>query len=237
MRFEANREGAEEAFEHGLANQLAVIKIEEEPVMTPHTAVSGSKEFADSKVSQGSSSAHARGAGLGKVASHWVRALGEAEQEKDDQAGDPDSNNLAEAAHGVTTAQILEDAVFEDVIPSDPLTREHFGFSKVNSCEEETCLLGLYQGLLLYPTKRPTLETVQGWQQKNKLAGGIYHFYKSQGADSGYFRWFKKNQHYFSQDYKRAEGVWAPMERPTSIDYQKLRATCHPQRNNKRSKS
>ena len=171
------------------------------------------------------------------MASRWLGALGEAEQEKTNQADDPDSENPAKAADSISTAQILQYAVLKDIFPTDPLTREHFGFSKVNSYEEETCLLGLYQGLLKYLPSIPSVETVQGWQQKNKLAGGIYHCYKSQDANSGYFRWFKRNQHLFSQDYKRPEGVWAPMERPTSIDPQTLHATCHPKRNNKRGKS
>lgn len=170
------------------------------------------------------------------MASRWLRALDEAEEAKDDQADDKDSENPAKTAYSITTAQVLQGAAFKDLIPTDPLTREHFGFSKVNSDEEETCLLGLYQGLLMHLPARPTLETAQGWQQKNKLAGGIYHCYKSQEADSGYFPWFKRNEHFLSQDYKRPGGVWAPEERPTSIDPQKLQATCHPKRNNKRGK-
>ena len=171
------------------------------------------------------------------VASRWVRALGEAEHSKEDQMDDPGSENPATAAEGITTAQILHDAVFADKIPTDPLTRDHFGFSKVNSYEEESCLLGLYQGLLMHlPLRRPTLETVQGWQRKNKLAGGIYYCYKCQDAESGYFDWFKKNQDFLSQDYKRPEGPWTPVERPTSVDEQKLQATIYPKRSKKRSK-
>ena len=170
------------------------------------------------------------------VASRWVQALGEAEEAKDDHADHPGSGDPAKAADSITTAQILHDAVFSDMIPSDPLTREHFGFSKVDSYEEETCLLGLCQGLLMHLPSRPSLETVQGWQRRNKLAAGVYYSYSSQEANSSYFSWFKKNQHFLSQDYKRPEGLWAPTEIPTSIDHQKLQATCHPKRKSKRDK-
>ena len=142
------------------------------------------------------------------VDSRWVRALSEAEHAKYGQADDPSSGNLVTAADSITTVQILHGAVIRDMIPSDPLTREHFGFSNVDSYEEETCLLGLYQGLLLHLPLCPSLETVQGWQQRNKLARGICHYYKSQEADSAYFDWFMENQHFLSQDYKRLDGLW-----------------------------
>ena len=112
----------------------------------------------------------------------------------------------------VTTAYTLFEAVRQDVFPTDSLTREHFGFSKVNNQEEETCILGLYYGMLCMLQKTPSLETVQGWVTKNKLAGGIYHTYKDQGADSRYFKWFKKNQHFFDQNYVNPRGSKAPLE-------------------------
>ena len=86
-----------------------------------------------------------------------------------------------------TTTEILKVAVDADMIPSHPLTRQHFGFSKVTCVEEESCLLGLYQGLFMLPSP-PRLDRVQGWVKKDKLAGAIYSYYKSNQAHSGYFR-------------------------------------------------
>lgn len=94
-----------------------------------------------------------------------------------------------------TTAEILKEAVDADMLPSDSLTREHFGFNRASTVREESNLLGLYQGLLIHLPNPPSTRTVQGWLERNKIAGGIYHAYKSQHGRSEYFNWFKKNQH------------------------------------------
>ena len=101
-----------------------------------------------------------------------------------------DTNSAAKS-----TAERLKEAIDADVFPSDPLTREHFGFSRASTVEEETNLLALYQGLLIHLPDPPSTKTLQGWQERNKLAGGIYHAYKSQHGRSTYFDWFTKNQH------------------------------------------
>ena len=150
---------------------------------------------------------------IATVASRWLQALSEDDQAKDSKVA------------STTTAQILGDAVRADQIPSDPLTRDHFGLSKVNSYEEETCLMGLYSGLLLFLPRPPSLATLQGWQENDKLADGIYHTYKSQKGESSYFIWFKKNQHLVSQSYQRPEGVWEWKGGPVEIDKQKFKAT------------
>lgn len=101
-----------------------------------------------------------------------------------------DTNSAA-----TTTAEKLMEAAKADLVPSDPLTREHFGFNRASTIKEESNLLGLYQGLLIHLPDPPSTKTVQGWQERDKLAGGIYHSYKTQHGCSGYFNWFKKNQH------------------------------------------
>ena len=50
--------------------------------------------------------------------------------------------------------------------------------------------MGLYSGLLLFLPRPPSLATLQGWQENDKLADGIYHTYKSQKGESSYFTWF-----------------------------------------------
>lgn len=115
------------------------------------------------------------------------------------------------AAQSKTTADVLiENVVISDEIPGDPLVRRHFGYSKVNSFEEETCLQGLYKALLDLLPSSPSSDEVQQWVQQDKLAEGIDRYYSRFGAQSGYFNWFKRNKHVFSQSYERAGGPWAP---------------------------
>lgn len=63
------------------------------------------------------------------------------------------------------TAEKLKEAVDADVFPSDPLTLEHFGFSKVKTIEEEINLHDLYQGLLIH-LHNPPLQ-----RDRSRLAG------------------------------------------------------------------
>ena len=108
--------------------------------------------------------------------------------------------DVATASAATITAEKLKEAVEADVFPSDPLTRKHFGFSKANSIEEETNLLGLYQGLLIHDLPNPpSTKTIQDWQQKNTIAVGIHHSYNSQHGRSWYFDWFKNHQHFVDQ--------------------------------------
>ena len=105
-----------------------------------------------------------------------------------------DNEPKTKASRATTTAEKLQEVVEQDVSPSDPLTREHFGLSKCDSLEDETKLLGLYRGLLTILPVTPSTEAVQGWVRNTKLAGGIYHSYKNQGGQSRCFSWFEKNQ-------------------------------------------
>lgn len=123
----------------------------------------------------------------------------------DEEASSSDNGlvflDTATIAAATTTAEKLKEAVDADLFPSDPMTREHFGFSKVNTIEEETYLFGLYQGLLIHLPNPPCAETVQGWQEQNKIAEGIYNSYKNQHGRSWYFDRFKKHKHFVDQTY------------------------------------
>lgn len=119
----------------------------------------------------------------------------------------------------VNTAEKLRQAISYSSVPLDPLTREHFGFSKVDTYEDEVRLIGLYKGLLYLLPQPPSLKTVEQWQLNNKIAGGIYHTYKSQGGESDYFSWFKKNQHIVDRNYANPNGPRdAPSSRSTTLD-------------------
>ena len=115
--------------------------------------------------------------------------------------------NVANTLPTATTAKRLIEAAKWDEILSDPLTREQFGFSKVDSIDEESKLLGLYQGLFIHLPSPPSTETVQGWQEKNKIAGGICHSYKSQHGRSRYFDLFKSHQHFVDQTYVKPDST------------------------------
>lgn len=69
-------------------------------------------------------------------------------------------------APATTTAEKLKEAVNADVLPSGPLTIEHYGFSEANTIEEKTNLLDLYQGLLIHLPNPPSTTTVQDWQKR-----------------------------------------------------------------------
>ncbi|KAL8787400.1 MAG: hypothetical protein Q9195_007775 [Heterodermia aff. obscurata] len=128
-----------------------------------------------------------------------------------------------EAARLLSSAEILEaNVTLSDIIPSDPLVRQQFGYSKVNSVEEETCLQGLYKALLDLLPHSPSSSELQDWVQQDKLAEGIEGYYTRFGAQSGYFNWFKRNKHVFSQRYERVGGPWAPDEEWFESDQNKL---------------
>lgn len=136
--------------------------------------------------------------------------------------GQADNACGAEEVQTLTPAERLKQIMVDGGIPTDPVVRETFGFSKVNSQEEETCLMGLYKGLLVLLPNPASVQTVQGWVNNNKLAGGIYYTYKSQGANSGYFKWFKKNQQYFDLNKECPNGPRAPAESGSRLDIELL---------------
>ena len=128
------------------------------------------------------------------------------------------SSKTTDGFGSMTPAENLKKAVDADKFPTDPLTRQQFGFAKVNTHEEETCVLGLYIGLLILLPRTPTLDTLQEWVAKNELAQGIQESYESQLGESGYFNWFLKNKRFFNQDYVNPNGPRAAPEDGSCVD-------------------
>ena len=106
-------------------------------------------------------------------------------------------------------------------MPCHPFVRHHFGFSKVDSVEEETCLQGLYKGLFILP-RSPSRGEILDWVQEDKLADGIESYYSKCKSQSGYFNWFKKNKHVLSRNYERVGGPWKPAGTSFALDMAKL---------------
>ena len=126
--------------------------------------------------------------------------------------GNDERDSIATKSAATTTAEKLKEAVDADVFPSDPSTREHFGFSRASTMEEETNLLGLYQGLLLHLPNPPSTKTVQCWQEKNQIVDGIYHAYERQHGRSMYFNWFKRTSTSSTRAKSSRIAQWAILE-------------------------
>ena len=141
----------------------------------------------------------------------------------DDDQKSASTDDEASSSRQETTAEYLIRACEQDLLPSNPLVRQQFGFSKVNDPEEETCLFGLYTALFLMLTYPPSADTVQQWVAKNELAKGICHTYEIHAGVSGYFDWFKKNQHVVDQNYVNPRGPWNPTG-DSEIDTARLNA-------------
>ena len=100
-------------------------------------------------------------------------------------------------------------SLMSDKIPVDSTVREVFGFSKANSPEEESCLLGLYLSFFLYlPKPHPRKRYRAGSRRIYWLR--IHSSHEAQGYESGYLRWFEKNQHLCDQNYQNPNGSRAP---------------------------
>lgn len=93
---------------------------------------------------------------------------------------------LSEKPYTSTAAKLMK-AIKADALPTDPLTRQQFGFSKVVTVEDEKELSALYHGLQV------DASTLQDWQKQNKLATGIYHTYTRQKIETHAFEWFRKH--------------------------------------------
>ena len=83
-----------------------------------------------------------------------------------------------------TVAELLKKAMGADTSPTDLLTREHFGFSKVVYLEDESGLLGLYHGLFGLSNPLSTSD-MQEWQRRI----GFQRVYTRQKAESGFLEW------------------------------------------------
>lgn len=94
----------------------------------------------------------------------------------------------------ITTADRLVLACMEDFMPRDFQTLQDYGFHRASTHENQTMLLGLYQGLTKYLSVEAN--ALNRWRKKGILVQQIKkHFdeipVKSRG---GYYPWFLKNQ-------------------------------------------
>lgn len=102
------------------------------------------------------------------------------------------------SARPVTAADILFDDVIKDQFPRDEETREAFGFNRCSHWMEESHLLGLYRGFLLY-LNDPEISPVKlnNWQKNGMLTREIIERFCAipESSRGKYFPWFLRNQH------------------------------------------
>lgn len=71
----------------------------------------------------------------------------------------------------LNTAQRLTVAISEDLLPTDPATRTHYGFDRVREKEDEYWLFSLYVGLIKILEVEP--KTGHMWRKQGVLIQGI----------------------------------------------------------------
>lgn len=98
------------------------------------------------------------------------------------------------SARSITTADILCDDIIRDRFPQDLETLEHFGFTRCRGRKDQSHLLGLYRGLIVYLGIRAI--QLNEWREKDILVSKIIEaFSKWPESDRGaYFPWFLRNQ-------------------------------------------
>lgn len=102
------------------------------------------------------------------------------------------------SARSITTADILFDDVIKDQFPRDEETREAFGFNRCSHWKEESRLLGLYRGFLLFLHDRELSPVeLNKWQKNGTLTREIIERFHAipENSRGGYFPWFLRNQH------------------------------------------
>jgi hypothetical protein len=99
------------------------------------------------------------------------------------------------AGRALTTADYLERAVLEDEIPVDPQTLEDYGFSRCETWNQKSHLLGLYSGLL--NQMDVSSQNLDDWRGSGTLVENIISKYNEipQGGRGSYFPWFIQNKH------------------------------------------
>jgi hypothetical protein len=100
------------------------------------------------------------------------------------------------SARSITTADFLSADAIRDEIPTDPQTRDDFGFSRCRTRNEESHLLGLYQGMVAV-SDDVYAPDVHEWRQQGILADKIIEYYTRipEGHRGSYFQWFTRNRH------------------------------------------
>lgn len=112
--------------------------------------------------------------------------------------------------------EIMWQHACDDSFPTDPLVRETFDFSKVETVEDETSLLGLYHGMTLiedYSSDGGAL--LQQWSNDNTIAEKMIEYYRLQS--SWYLEWFKKHQYVVDHNYVRPGGPFVVKPGPQRL--------------------
>jgi len=104
----------------------------------------------------------------------------------------------------VLSAYYLIQAVYADIFPSLPAVLVDYGFLNCKTNEQETCLLGLYQGLIKFTSAKP-IELHEACM-KGKLADFIVEKFeemlaKNQLTAGKYYPWFLENKDIVKNPY------------------------------------
>ncbi|KDQ16157.1 hypothetical protein BOTBODRAFT_269578 [Botryobasidium botryosum FD-172 SS1] len=94
----------------------------------------------------------------------------------------------------IDSSDYLALAVWRDTFPDDPQTCEDFGFDRALTAEDQSNLLGLYKGLIMY--RRISSRKIHAWRVNGTLVDGIKRTFESlpKHAQGGYYAWFLENQ-------------------------------------------
>ncbi len=79
-----------------------------------------------------------------------------------------------DCTHAKHTVKKSEQTIDHEAMPINRLTRDHFGFSKLETIEDKVDHIGVYQGLMFYLEYAPGSRTLHRWQQDNKIAEGFW---------------------------------------------------------------
>lgn len=95
----------------------------------------------------------------------------------------------------ITTADLLEEDCYRDLLPEDPQVREDYGFQRCRNRSEETNLFGLYVGIIKYHDI--SSEELHRWRTEGILVDKIVEVFSKipEGSRGGYYPWFLRNRH------------------------------------------
>jgi hypothetical protein len=95
----------------------------------------------------------------------------------------------------ITTADLLENDCYRDLLPEDPKVREDYGFQRCRNSSEEINLFGLYVGVIKY--HNISSEELHRWRTEEILVDKIVEVFSTipEGSRGGYYPWFLRNRH------------------------------------------
>lgn len=115
---------------------------------------------------------------------------------------------------GVTTTDELMVFVFVDRILEHEHVdlRDQLGFNRCQTQHDESFLLGLYQGLMIFQDFEVSARKLDAWRKGGQLTAKIHELYTQipEGSRGSYYPWFQRNQHTlnsFCPSAKRCEDV------------------------------